>query len=101
MLCETPIESVKLALYRLRTKIWNNQYNDAMILLFDVLKQQGYDPDRPEDLHLKVPNTLDEVASFVGALREVPYDEESDVRLLLTPLICKFPLSFRCKIGFH
>lgn len=61
-----------------------------MTLLFDVLRRQGYDPDCPEKLHLKVPTTVDEVVRFVGSLREVPYDEESDVRILLATLICEF-----------
>jgi hypothetical protein len=88
-LCETPIEDVKLALYRVRTKIWNSQYNEAMVLLLDVLRRQGYDPDYPEQLNLKVPRTLDEVETFCGALKEVPYDEESDVRILLATLMCE------------
>lgn len=89
-LCQTPVEDVKLALYRVRSRIWNSQCADAMRLLMDVLKRVGYDPDRPELLRLKVPRTTAEVSTFVENLRDVPFDEESDVRILLSTLICKF-----------
>jgi hypothetical protein len=89
-LCKNPIEDVKLALYRVRSKIWDSQYSDAMRLLLDVLKRSGYDADRPETLSLKVPRTLSEFEAFVGKLQEVTYDEDSDIRLLLSNLICQF-----------
>jgi hypothetical protein len=92
-LCRSPVEEVKLALYRVRSRIWNSQYVDAMRLLMDLLKRMGYDPDRPEELQLKVPRTTTEVSTFVESLQDIPFDEESDVRILLSTLICTFKLA--------
>jgi len=89
-LCESPVEDVKLALYRVRSRIWDSQYAEAMRLLKDVLKRVGYDPERPELLRLKVPRTLAEVETFRAGLQDIPYDEDSDVRILLSTLICKW-----------
>jgi hypothetical protein len=61
-----------------------------MRLLKDVLKRVGYDPERPELLRLKVPRTLAEVETFRAGLQDIPYDEDSDVRILLSTLICKW-----------
>jgi hypothetical protein len=61
-----------------------------MRLLKDVLKRVGYDPERPELLRLKVPRTLAEVETFRAGLQDIPYDEDGDVRILLSTLICKW-----------
>jgi hypothetical protein len=61
-----------------------------MVLLKDVLKRVGYDPERPELLRLKVPRTLTEVETFRQGLKSIPYDEDSDVRILLSTLICEY-----------
>jgi len=60
-----------------------------MRLLKEVLCRVGYDPERPELLRLSVPRTLTEVETFRKGLTEGPYDEDSDVRILLSTLICE------------
>lgn len=90
-ICQTPNEEVKLALYRVRVTIWNSRYAEAMGILLATLRRQGYDPDYPEQLNLRAPKTLDEVHGYAETLKDVNYDEDSDVRILLSTLICQSP----------
>lgn len=61
-----------------------------MRLLQEVFQRVGYDLEQPEPLRLKVPRTLAEVETFRQGLRDISYDEESDVRILLSTLICEY-----------
>lgn len=86
--CQTPAEEVKLALYQVRIKIWSSCYAEAMELLLDTLRRQGYDPDHPEKLNLRAPKTLAEVETYLNRLDRIEYNEDDDVRMVLATLIC-------------
>lgn len=73
----------------MRIKIWNSHYAEAMNILLATLRKQGFDPDHPNEAQLRSPKTVDEVRVLVDSLKEVDYDEDSDVRVLLSTLICQ------------
>lgn len=87
--CKTPAEAVKLALYRVRVKIWTSEYTEATDILLEALRQRGYDVERPEQLHLRAPRLLEEVRPFVDSLKEVDHEDDTDIRILLSTLIGK------------
>jgi hypothetical protein len=60
-----------------------------MEILVRTLKEQGYDIERPEQLNLRPPRTLEEVQPFVDSLKEVEHEDDTDVRVLISILICK------------
>ena len=61
-----------------------------MNILLDTLKKQGYDLDHPETLQLRAPGSLEEVQPFVDSLKEVEYEDDKDVRILLSTMICEW-----------
>lgn len=70
-----------------------------MDILLETLEQQGYDVKYPERLDLRAPETVQEVHRMVDNLKEVEYDEDSDVRILLSTLIGELISRTRVVIG--
>ncbi|ORY33753.1 hypothetical protein BCR39DRAFT_519071 [Naematelia encephala] len=84
-LCISPSERIRTATWTMRALIAAGRHTEAMNLVWNTLCQEGYDPDKPENIAIWTPSTVEELEA-VQFLDE-PVDED-DERVLIMSLLC-------------